>query len=84
MLPDSSVSWRQPDFPAVFLGICLKGYPPNQPPHAKTVDIRVPMVIRLAGTNAEEAAELLKSSGMNFEVADTLEDAAQKIISVLK
>jgi succinyl-CoA synthetase beta subunit len=51
---------------------------------AKTVDIGVPMVIRLAGTNAEEAAELLKSSGMNFEVADTLEDAAQKIVSVLK
>jgi succinyl-CoA synthetase beta subunit len=51
---------------------------------AKTVDIRVPMVIRLAGTNAEEAAELLKNSGMNFEVADTLKDAAQKIVSVLK
>ena len=51
---------------------------------AQTVDIQVPMVIRLAGTNAEEAAELLKNSGMNFEVADTLKDAAQKIIGVLK
>jgi succinyl-CoA synthetase beta subunit len=50
---------------------------------AQTIDIGVPMVIRLAGTNAEEAAELLKSSGMNFEVADTLEDAAQKIVGVL-
>jgi succinyl-CoA synthetase beta subunit len=50
---------------------------------AQTVDIGVPMVIRLAGTNAEEAAELLKNSEMNFEVAETLEDAAQKIVAVL-
>ena len=50
---------------------------------AQTVDIGVPMVIRLAGTNAEEAAELLKNSEMNFEVAETLEDAARKIVAVL-
>jgi succinyl-CoA synthetase beta subunit len=50
---------------------------------AQTVDIGVPLVIRLAGTNAEEAAELLKNSEMNFEVAETLEDAAQKIVAVL-
>ena len=49
----------------------------------QTVDIGVPMVIRLAGTNAEEAAELLKNSEMNFEVAETLEDAARKIVAVL-
>ncbi len=51
---------------------------------AKTVDINVPMVIRLAGTNAEEAAELLEKSEMHFEVAHTLEEAAQKVVAVLQ
>jgi len=49
----------------------------------QSVEIKVPMVIRLAGTNAEEAAELLKNSQMNFEVAQTLEEAAQKVVRVL-
>ncbi|NOX37821.1 MAG: ADP-forming succinate--CoA ligase subunit beta [Calditrichaeota bacterium] len=51
---------------------------------AKSIDIRVPMVIRLAGTNAEEAAELLKNSGMNFEVASSLEEAAQKVVRLIQ
>jgi len=51
---------------------------------AKTVDINVPLVIRLAGTNAEEAAELLKNSGMNFEVASTLEEAARKVVRLIQ
>lgn len=51
---------------------------------AKTIDITVPMVIRLEGTNAEEAAELLQNSGMNFEVAQSLEEAAQKVVSLIQ
>jgi succinyl-CoA synthetase beta subunit len=51
---------------------------------AKSIEIKVPMVIRLAGTNAEEAADLLQKSGMNFEVAQTLKEAAEKVIEVLK
>jgi succinyl-CoA synthetase beta subunit len=47
------------------------------------VEIKVPMVIRLAGTNAEEAADLLQNSKMNFQVAQTLEEAAQKVVAVL-
>lgn len=47
---------------------------------AQSIKISVPMVIRLAGTNAEEAAKLLKDSGMNFEVAETLEQAAVKVV----
>jgi len=50
---------------------------------AKSIEINVPLVIRLAGTNAEEAAELLQNSGMNFEVAQTLEEAAQTVSRVL-
>jgi succinyl-CoA synthetase beta subunit len=49
----------------------------------QSVEIKVPMVIRLAGTNAEEAADLLKKSQMNFSVAQTLEEAAQKVVQVL-
>jgi succinyl-CoA synthetase beta subunit len=51
---------------------------------AKSIELTVPMVIRLAGTNADEAAELLKKSGMNFEVANSLEEAAYKVVNVLK
>jgi succinyl-CoA synthetase beta subunit len=49
----------------------------------QSVEIKVPMVIRLAGTNAEEAADLLQNSKMNFQVAQTLEEAAQKVVHVL-
>jgi succinyl-CoA synthetase beta subunit len=51
---------------------------------AKSMELTVPMVIRLAGTNADEAATLLKESGMNFEVANSLEEAAHKVVNVLK
>lgn len=50
---------------------------------AKSIEIKVPMVIRLAGTNAEEAAGLLKDSGMNFEVATSLQEAAQKVVAAI-
>jgi succinyl-CoA synthetase beta subunit len=51
---------------------------------AKSVDINVPLVIRLAGTNADEAAELLSDSGMNFQVAQTLKEAAFKAVEVIQ
>ena len=50
----------------------------------KTIDMNVPIVIRLAGTNAEEAAVLLNESGMDFTVAVDLQDAAEKVVNVLK
>jgi succinyl-CoA synthetase beta subunit len=45
--------------------------------------VQVPVVVRLEGTNAIEAKELLENSGLNFEVASTLHEAAQKVTSVL-
>jgi len=51
---------------------------------AKSIKLTTPMVIRLAGTNAKEASILLKNSAMNFEVADTLEEAAHKVVSILR
>ena len=47
------------------------------------MDINVPIVVRLEGTNAEEAGKLLNESGLNFEVAGSLKDAAEKVTSVL-
>ncbi len=49
----------------------------------KEMDVTVPVVVRLEGTNAKEAREMLNSSGLNFEVASSLKDAAEKVTSVL-
>ncbi|MBZ0178569.1 MAG: ADP-forming succinate--CoA ligase subunit beta [Melioribacteraceae bacterium] len=48
------------------------------------IGVEVPIVVRLEGTNAEEAGVLLKKSKLDFEVATTLEEAAQKVTAVLK
>lgn len=50
----------------------------------KEINVEVPIVIRLEGTNAKEAGVLLANSKLNFEVATTLEDAAKKVTAVLK
>lgn len=49
----------------------------------KEVGVKVPVVVRLEGTNAELAKEMLENSGLNFEVATTLQNAAEKVTSVL-
>ncbi|MCP5063086.1 MAG: ADP-forming succinate--CoA ligase subunit beta [Ignavibacteriae bacterium] len=49
----------------------------------KEIKVEIPIVIRLEGTNAEEAGVLLNKSKMNFEVATTLQDAADKVTAVL-
>lgn len=49
----------------------------------KEVSVTVPVVVRLEGTNAIEAKDLLENSGLNFEVASTLQDAAKKVTAVL-
>jgi succinyl-CoA synthetase beta subunit len=50
---------------------------------AKNVQVQVPIVIRLAGTNAELAAVILKSSGLSFLVAGSLKDAAEKVTKAI-
>ncbi len=49
----------------------------------KEVKVDLPVVVRLDGTNAEEGRKLLEKSGLNFEVAATLKDAAEKVTGVL-
>ncbi len=50
----------------------------------KTIDVNVPVVVRLEGTNAKEASVLLKESGMDFIVASTIEDAAEKVVGAIQ
>jgi len=48
---------------------------------AKKTQIRLPVVLRLEGTNVEEGREILKQSGLNFIVAETMKDAAAKVVA---
>lgn len=51
---------------------------------AKSVQVAIPVVVRLEGTNAPEARDILAKSGLNFSVATTLEDAAEKVTRALR
>jgi succinyl-CoA synthetase beta subunit len=51
---------------------------------AANIDISVPVVVRLEGTNAEEAASLLEASGLAFEVARSFQEGAEKIVKALQ
>ncbi|MDX9758309.1 MAG: ADP-forming succinate--CoA ligase subunit beta [Bacteroidota bacterium] len=50
---------------------------------ARNINIKVPIVVRLAGTNAEEAAEILEKSGINFLVAHNFQEAAEKVTQAI-
>jgi succinyl-CoA synthetase beta subunit len=49
----------------------------------RQVGIKVPVVVRLEGTNAKEAREILGKSGLNFAVADSFQSAAEKVTSAI-
>ena len=51
---------------------------------AKEINIRVPLVVRLAGTNFEEGKEILDNSGLKLISAENLDDAAKKIVEAIK
>ena len=51
---------------------------------AKNVEISVPIVVRLAGTNADVAAKLLQQSGVQFRVAQSLHEAATMVTSIVQ
>jgi len=50
---------------------------------AKQVKVTLPVVVRLDGTNAEEARKILANSGLNFAVASSFEDAARKVTQAI-
>ena len=51
---------------------------------AKEINISVPLVVRLAGTNFKEGKEILDSSGLKLISAENLDDAAKKIVKAIK
>ncbi|WP_434618807.1 ADP-forming succinate--CoA ligase subunit beta [Tabrizicola sp. M-4] len=50
----------------------------------KEVGLKVPLVVRLEGTNVELGKEIINKSGLNVIAADNLSDAAQKIVKAVK
>jgi len=51
---------------------------------AKKTNIQLPIVLRLEGTNVEAGREILKQSGLNFTVAETMKDAAEKVVAAAR
>jgi len=50
----------------------------------KEVGLKVPLVVRLEGTNVEQGKKIVRDSGLNVVPADNLDDAAQKIVNAVK
>jgi succinyl-CoA synthetase beta subunit len=48
----------------------------------KDLDVRVPVVIRMEGTNVERGKQMLRESGLNFTTADTMGEAAEQVVAL--
>ncbi len=51
---------------------------------ARDLGIKLPIVIRMEGTNVELGRKILQESGFNFTVADGMKDAAEKVVALAK
>ena len=51
---------------------------------SKNLDLKVPLVVRLEGTNVELGKKILAESGLKIIAADNLADAAQKAVAAVK
>ncbi|MBI3933877.1 MAG: ADP-forming succinate--CoA ligase subunit beta [Acidobacteria bacterium] len=51
---------------------------------ARQLGIKVPVVVRLEGTNVEQGQQILKESGLNFTVASGMKDAAEKVVAMAR
>jgi len=49
---------------------------------AKELKFKVPVIVRMEGTNVKQGKEILKNSGFNFTVADGMKDGAQKAVAL--
>ena len=50
---------------------------------AKKIDVSVPLVVRLEGTNVEEGRRILSESGLALTVAKEMGDAATKVVAAV-
>jgi succinyl-CoA synthetase beta subunit len=51
---------------------------------AKKTNLQLPVVLRLEGTNVQEGKKILMESGFNFVVAETMKDAADKVVAAAR
>ena len=51
---------------------------------ASASELKIPLIVRLEGTNVSEATKLLKESGLNILSATSLDDAAKKAVKCIK
>ena len=47
---------------------------------SRELNVQVPVVVRMEGTNVEKGQEILKASGLNFTIANGMKDAAEKVV----
>ncbi len=49
---------------------------------AKDLQLKIPVVVRMEGTNVEMGQKILRESGLNFTIADGMKDGAQKVVAL--
>jgi len=49
---------------------------------AKDLHVKVPVVVRMEGTNVERGQQILRDSGLNFTIAEGMKDGAQKVVAL--
>src|SRR5207245_10284568 len=49
---------------------------------AKDLHVKVPVLVRLEGTNVERGQQILRESGLNFTIADGMKDGAEKVVAL--
>ena len=51
---------------------------------ARELDVKIPIVVRMEGTNFELGKQILLDSGLNFTIANGMKDAAEKVVALVK
>jgi succinyl-CoA synthetase beta subunit len=49
---------------------------------AKDLQVKIPIVVRMEGTNVETGQQILRESGLNFTIAAGMKDGAQKVVAL--
>jgi succinyl-CoA synthetase beta subunit len=44
--------------------------------------VKIPVVVRMEGTNVERGQQILRDSGLNFTIADGMKDGARKVVNL--
>lgn len=51
---------------------------------ARELNVQIPIVVRMEGTNFEQGRQILLDSGLNFTIANGMKDAAEKVVGLVK